>query len=97
MTLLIAMFAVAVCVYMLESKSVARFDTLHRIRDNKLVTHIKIHRLNLTSKSEQIENIGRNTFIKCSLFIAFDLLHCTNTAKPGIDSSGAKTVCWYAT
>ena len=28
--------------------------------------------LNLTSKSEQIENIGRNIFIKCSLVIAFD-------------------------
>ena len=63
----------------------ARFDTLHGIRDNKLVTHIKIHRLNLTSKSEQIENIGRNIFIKCSLFIAFDPLHCTKTAKPGIE------------
>ena len=75
----------------------ARFDTLHLIRDNKLVTHIKIHRLNLTSESEEIENIGRNIFIKCSLFIAFDPLHCTKTAKPGIESTGAKTVCWYAT
>ena len=80
----------------LESKSVARCDTLHRIRDNKLVTHIKIHRLTLTSKSEQIEMIGRNIFIKGSLFIAFDPLHSTKTAKPGIQSTGAKTVCWYA-
>ena len=38
----------------------ARCDTLLGIRDNKLVTHIKIHRLNLTSKSDQIENIGPN-------------------------------------
>ena len=35
--------------------------------------------LNLTSKSEQI---GRNIFIKCSLFISFDPLHCTKTANP---------------
>ena len=47
-----------------------------------LVTHINIHRLNLTSKSEQIENIGGNIFIKCSLFIAFDRLHCKKTANP---------------
>ena len=32
-----------------------------------------------------------------SLFIAFDLLHCTKTAKPGIESIGGKTICWYAT
>ena len=145
MTLLVAMFAVAGCVYMLESvfvlnvvltipsvkgfasflsemwslflrtgsgltcyghrvyrftrkvwkARVARFDTLHLIRDNKLVMHIKIHRLNLTSKSEQIENIKRSIFIKCSLFIAYK--NCTKTAKPGIESTEAKTVCWYAT
>ena len=73
-----------------------RHITLNPGRDNKLVTHIKIHRLNLTSKSEQIENIGRNIFIKGSLFIAFDPLHCTKTAKPGTQSIGAKTVCLYA-
>ena len=28
--------------------------------------HIKIHRLNLTFKSDQIESIGRNILIKCS-------------------------------
>ena len=43
-------------------------------------------RLNLTSKSEQIENIGRNIFIKGSLFVAFDPLHRAETAKPGIES-----------
>ena len=30
---------------------------------------------------------------KGSVFIAFDPLHCTKTAKPGIESTGAKTVC----
>ena len=49
-----------------------------------LITRIKILRLNLTPKSEQIENIGRNIFIKGSLFIVFDLLHRTKTAKLGI-------------
>ena len=39
---------------------------------------------NLTSKSDQMENIVRNIFIKCSLFIAFDPLYCVKTAKPGI-------------
>ena len=47
-------------------------------------SHFKIHHLNSTSKSDQMENIGRKIFIKCSLFIEFDPLHCTKTAKPGI-------------
>ena len=40
---------------------------------------------------DQIENIGGNILIKCSLFIAFDSLYCTKTSKPGIQSTGAKT------
>ena len=58
---------------------------------NKLITHIKIHREAMKSKT-----LGGNILIKCSLFIAFDFLYCTKTAKPGIYSTAATTVCWYA-
>ena len=58
---------------------------------NKLITHINIHREAIKSKT-----LGGNILIKFSLFIAFDPLHCTKTAKPGIESTEAKTVCWYA-
>ena len=46
---------------------------------NKLITHIKIHREAIKSKT-----LGGNILIKCSLFIAFDPLHCTKTEKTGI-------------
>ena len=58
---------------------------------NKLVTHIKIHREAIKSKT-----LGGNILIKFSLFIAFDSLYCTKTAKHGIYSTVAITVCWYA-
>ena len=44
---------------------------------NKLITHIKIHREAIKSKT-----LGGNILIKCSLFIAFDSLYCTKTANP---------------
>ena len=46
---------------------------------NKLNTHIKIHREAMKSKT-----LGGNILIKFSLFIAFDSLYCTKTAKRGI-------------
>ena len=46
---------------------------------NKLITHIKIHREAIKSKT-----LGGNILIECSLFIAFDSLLCTKTAKPGM-------------
>ena len=58
---------------------------------NKLITHIKIHREAIKSKT-----LGGNIVIKCSLFIVFDSQYCTKTAKPGIYSIAATTVCWYA-
>ena len=58
---------------------------------NKLITHIKIRREAIKSKT-----LGGNILIKCSLFIAFDSLYCTKTAKPGIYSTAATTVCWCA-
>ena len=58
---------------------------------NKLITHIKIHREAIRSKI-----LAGNILIKCSLFIAFDSLCCTKTSKPGIYSTAATTVCWYA-
>ena len=41
------------------------------ISNHVTLMYIKIHRLDLTSKSDQIENMGRNILIKCSVFIAF--------------------------
>ena len=58
---------------------------------NKLIMHIKIHREAIKSKI-----LGGNILIKCSLFIAFDSLCCTRTSKPGIYSTAATTVYWYA-
>ena len=58
---------------------------------NKLIAHIKIHREAIKSKI-----LGGNILMKCSLFIAFDSLYCTKTAKPGIYSTTSTTVCWYA-
>ena len=49
-----------------------------------LVSYIKIHGLNLTSKGAQIESNKGNVLIKDSLFIAFDSQYCIKTAKPGI-------------
>ena len=54
------------------------------MRDNILITRIKILRLNLTSKSEQIENIGQNIFIKGSLFMTFDPLHRIKIGSQGL-------------
>ena len=53
---------------------------------NKLITRIKIHREAIKSKI-----LGGNILIKCSLFIAFDSLYCTKTAKPGIYSTATTT------
>ena len=36
-------------------------------------------------------------FKNCELRIAFDPLHCTKTAKLGIESTETKTISWYAT
>ena len=58
---------------------------------NKLIAHIKIHREAIKSKI-----LGGNILMKCSLFIAFDSLYFTKTVKPGIYSTAAITVCWYA-
>ena len=59
---------------------------------NKLITHIKIHREAFKSKI-----LGGNILIKCSLFVVFDSLYfIKKTAKPGIYSTAATTVCWYA-
>ena len=58
---------------------------------NKLITHIKIHREAMKSKT-----FRGNMLIKCLLFIAFDSLYCTKTAKPAIYSIAATTVCLYA-
>ena len=58
---------------------------------NKLITHIKIHLEAIKSKT-----LEGNILLKCLLFIAFDSLYCTKTAKPGIYSIAATTVCWYA-
>ena len=49
---------------------------------NKLITHIKIHREAIKSKT-----LVGNILIKCSLFIAFDSLYCTKTAKAEIYST----------
>ena len=68
-----------------KAKSMDRCNTLLGIRDNKLVTFIKIDRLNLTSKNEQIGNIGRNILINCSIFTEFDPLdqRFSNVLGPG--------------
>ena len=58
---------------------------------NKLITHIKIHLEGMKSKA-----LEGNILIKCSLFIAFDSLYCTKTAKSGIYSTAETTVCCYA-
>ena len=44
---------------------------------NKLITHIKIHREAIKSKT-----LGENILIKCSLFIPFDSLFCTKLQNP---------------
>ena len=50
-----------------ESKSVARCDTLLWIRDNKLVTHIKIDRLNMRSNRKHRAKHSHKMFIIYSI------------------------------
>ena len=73
MILLVAMFAVPGCV----SSSLVRDS-------NSLVERILrlFCRKCTLSQSDQIKNIGRKIFIKCSLFIAYDSLYCTKLQNP---------------